>query len=70
MTVAEQITAEEALANTLEQYAGKWVAVRAHEVVAAADSLHELGTLLATEVGEEEVEVFEVASEPHAACFF
>jgi hypothetical protein len=71
MTIAEQISAEEALANTLTQYAGQWVAVCNHEVIEAALTLEELESLLEqSEEDTSEVEVFEVAEDPHAACFF
>jgi hypothetical protein len=62
----EQIRAEEKLAGHLQDYAGQWVAVHEHKVVASADSLDDLLKL----VDPEEVEVFEVAKEQSTACFF
>jgi hypothetical protein len=67
MTVAEQISAEEALANKLEQYAGDWVAVRDHEIVASDTSLE--GLLEQVERISEEVEVFQAAADS-SACFY
>ncbi len=67
MTVAEQVSAEEALAATLDQYAGRWVAVRDHHVVADDESLE---GLLEQVEEQEAVEVFQVSLTPHAACFF
>ena len=68
MTVAEQIAAEHNLGTRLDQYAGQWVAIRDHEVVVAAATLGEL----LEQIGEEgnEVEILQVARNPHAACFF
>lgn len=67
MTVAEQIAAEHSLGTRLEQYAGEWVAIRDHEVIASATTLGEL----LEQVGEDtEVEILQVARNPHAACFF
>lgn len=68
MTVAAQISAEEQLAQTLEQFAGRWVAVRDHAVVANSATLE--GLLEQIEEAGEELEVFQVAEDPHAACFF
>jgi hypothetical protein len=67
MTVAEQVAAERTLAHTLDQYSGQWVAVRDHAVVANAATLEELHGQ-----GERQgkVEIFRVATDPHAACFF
>ena len=68
MTVAEQIAAEQVLGHTLEQYGGQWVAIRQHELVASAPSLDKL--LVKVQDQLQEVEVFEVAEDPNAACFF
>lgn len=67
MTVAEQVSAEEELARRLEEHAGRWVAVREHEIVAEDESLE---GLLEQIEEEQDVEVFHVAEDPHAACFF
>ncbi len=61
-----QIRAEKELSERLQAFAGKWVAVRDHAVVAHADSLAEL----LEAVDPDEVEVFEVAEEQATACFF
>jgi hypothetical protein len=68
MTVAEQVAAEHALADTLDQYSGEWVAIRDHEVVASAGTLGELREQI--EAQGDQAEIFRVASHPHAACFF
>ena len=69
MTVAEReyIKAEEQLSDALAKYAGMWVAVMGHEVVASAASLEELlGT-----IEPEEVEgVFQVPQGEPSAYFF
>jgi len=67
MTVAEQVQAERRLGGTLDQYPGEWVAVRDHEVVAHASTIE---ALIEQIEASEEVEVFQVAEDPHAACFF
>jgi hypothetical protein len=67
MTVAEQVQAERRLGDTLDQYPGEWVAVRDYEVVAHAGTLE---ALLDQVEDSEAVEVFQVAEDPHAACFF
>ena len=41
-TVADRVNAEKDLARQLEQHAGRWVAVRGHEIVAVADTPKEL----------------------------
>lgn len=68
MTVAEQIAAEEKLGDVLGQYAGKWVAVEDHQVVASADSLEQL----LEQIPEHEVSQVEVfqAAEDSSACFY
>jgi hypothetical protein len=68
MTVAEQVAAERALADTLEQYSGEWVAIHDHVVVASAETLGELREQIEDE--GKKVEIFRVASDPHVACFF
>jgi len=61
------LRAEEVLAKELAEYAGRWVAVSDHRVVASADSL---GDLL-TRVNPEELDrILEVSEEPTAGCFF
>jgi hypothetical protein len=52
MTVAEHnrhIEAERRLAEALERYAGQWVAVRDHEVIAHAATAEKLDERLARE---------------------
>ena len=71
MTVAEvlhrEVQAERALSDALGRYAGRWVAVRDHQVVADAETLPELMEL----IDSDDVEaVFEVAREQATACFF
>jgi hypothetical protein len=67
LAIEQQIKAEEALSEHLDAFAGQWVAVRAHEVVAHADTLN----ALLEEIRGEEVEgVFQVPHERAAACFF
>jgi hypothetical protein len=67
MTVAEQIEAETQLGDALKDYAGKWVAVREHVVVAHADTLK----ALLEQIAEQEVEaVLEVPEDHTAVCFF
>jgi hypothetical protein len=61
------LLAEATLAKELGQYAGEWVAVREHGVVAHARTLQELRE----QIGEQEVEgVFKVPEGDPAACFF
>lgn len=61
------IQAEEKLATDLMKYAGKWVAVRHHTVVASAPTLKELRE----QIKEEEVEdAFEVPEGDGTVCFF
>ena len=72
LTVAEvlhqQVLAEKELSRDLEHYAGEWVAVRDHKVIAHAPSLEDL----AAQVDDlESVDaVFEVPEGEYAACFF
>jgi hypothetical protein len=65
----QQVTAERDLSKRLLEYAGEWVAVREHKVVAHAPSLEQLMELVGDKP-EETVEVFEVSTEPEAVCFF
>jgi hypothetical protein len=67
MTVAERIQAEEGLRDALRQYAGEWVAVRDHELIAHAQSLEELLGQVAEQQGQ--VEIFQ-AAEDDFACFY
>lgn len=72
MTVAEMnkaIEAERKLGLSLDQYAGQWVGVCDHEVVAHAATLEELSEQLEAS-GKTEVEVIQVSKDPGAACFF
>ena len=69
MSVLEQeIQAEKVLAGELEKYAGEWVAVRQHEVLAHAGSLEEL----LEQIKKEQAEVDGVFQVPESgfACFF
>jgi Family of unknown function (DUF5678) len=68
MTVAERIQAEEALGRALDAYAGEWVAVLEHSVIAHAPTLDEL--LEQIKGQEEKVEVFRVSEDRGTACFF
>ena len=63
MTVAEQIAAETELNDRLAEYAGRWVALRDHKIVAVADTLKDLQD-------STEIEVVQVADDPHVACFY
>jgi hypothetical protein len=61
-----QVEAERELAVTLDDYAGAWVAVREHLVVAHAETL----SALLEEIDPDSVEgVFQV-TEQGTACFF
>jgi hypothetical protein len=61
------LRAEEVLAEELAGYAGLWVAVRDHNVVASANSLGEL----VDRVNPEGLDrILEVSKEPTAGCFF
>jgi hypothetical protein len=66
----QQVKAERDLSKRLLKYAGEWVAVRNHEIVAHAPTLEELMELVRETQQEEAVEVFEVSSEPESVCFF
>jgi hypothetical protein len=61
------LRAEEVLAEELAGYAGLWVAVRDHSVVASANSLGELVNLVNPEGLDR---ILEVSTEPTAGCFF
>ncbi len=72
MTVAEinkALEAERELGVSLGQYAGEWVGVCDHEIVANAATLGELVEQLEAS-GKTEVEVIQVPQDPGAACFF
>jgi putative hemolysin len=72
MTVAEinkALEAERELGVSLDQYAGEWVGVCDHEIVANAATLGELVEQLEAS-GKTEVEVIQVPQDPGAACFF
>ncbi len=68
VTVAEQIAAETELNDRLAEYAGRCVALRDHKIVADADTLREL--LDQTKDQSAEIEVVQVADDPHVACFY
>ena len=72
MTVAEinkALEAERELGLTLDDYAGQWVGVCDHEVVASAATLGELVERIEAS-GKTEVEVIQVPEDTSAACFF
>lgn len=62
-----EVQAERELSESLGDYVGKWVAVRDHKVISAADTPSEL---LETVVGKEVDGVYQVLDEQTAACFF
>jgi hypothetical protein len=65
-SIDQQVEAEEQLRSRLHEYAGKWVAVRDHEIVTDAESA---GALL-EKVGAEDIDgIFEVPAKG-AVCFF
>jgi hypothetical protein len=72
MTVAERnrsLDAERALGVALEDYAGQWVGVVEHAVMASAPTLEQLVEQIeAQEI--QEVDVFRVPEESSSACFF
>lgn len=62
-----QVEAEEALRHRLADFAGEWVAVRDHQVVAHALT----ATALLEKVNAKEIEgIFQVPKDKDAACFF
>jgi hypothetical protein len=65
-----QVAAERELSERLRQHAGEWVAVRNHKVVEHAPTLEELMEKVRGTQQEEEVEVFEVSTEPESVYFF
>ena len=66
-TIDQQVAAEQRLAARLGEYAGKWIAVRDHDVVRSANTLDDLFDGL----GETEVEgVFRVPEGKGTVCFF
>ncbi len=72
MTVAEinkALKAERELGTILNDYAGKWVGVSEHEVVASAVTLGELVEQIEAS-GKTDVEVIQVPEDTSAACFF
>ena len=68
MSIAEEVAAEEVLSSSLGQYAGRWVGVFNHRVVADAATLDDLLTVISAH--PEETEVFQVAEDPYAICCF
>lgn len=71
MSVLEQeIVAEQALAEALSEYAGHWVAVSHHEVVAHAATLKELREQIGPAKVTDVEGVFQVPEGDPAACFF
>ena len=62
----EQLEAERELSRRLGDYVGRWVAVRAHEVVAEADTLEEL----LKRMPEDAEAVLQVEERSGAAAFF
>jgi len=62
----QAIAAEAELAKRLREYAGEWVAVRNHEVVAYAPTLEELMEKVHGAGQEASVEVFEVSDDPES----
>lgn len=61
-----EVRAEKRLSKRLDDFAGEWVAVQDHKVVAHAPTLDKLMEL----IGDEAAEVFEVSAEEGAVCFF
>ena len=66
----QAIAAEGELAKRLREYAGKWVAVRNHEVVAYAPTLEELMEKVHGTGQEASVEVLEVSKDPDTVLLF
>jgi hypothetical protein len=67
VTVAEQIAAETELNDRLAAYAGRWVALRDQEIVADAATLKDLHAQIEDST---EIEIVQVADDPHLACFY
>jgi hypothetical protein len=69
MTAAEAVQAERKLSDSLEAFAGEWIAVVDHEVVANDKQLERL----LDKVEQDTLEVatvFQVPQDHGAACFF
>lgn len=63
----EEVRAEEVLSQRLGEYAGEWVAVRNHKVVAHKETLN----ALMDEIDANQVEgIFQVPEDKNAPCFF
>lgn len=69
MTVAELVQAEKQLGDSLEAYAGEWVAVVDHVVIAHDADLESLLEQAEPETLEVAT-VFQVPQDHGAACFF
>jgi putative hemolysin len=72
MTILEidkALEAERELGLALDDYAGQWIAVCDHNVVASAATLGELVEQIEAS-GKTEVEVVQVPEDTRAACFF
>jgi hypothetical protein len=69
MTVGEQVEAERHLSESLEQYAGQWIAVVDHDVQGSADSLNDLLEQIPKETLAHAT-VFQVPEDGGAACYF
>lgn len=69
MSVTEIASAEDRLADELQDYEGEWVAVRDHKVVERAGTLHEL--LALTKERRLAVDTcFEVVADDDTICLF
>jgi hypothetical protein len=68
MSVEDQIRAEEALGFELVQYAGKWVAVQDHKVVASEETLRTLVDRLNGQ--RDTAEIFRVREDPTTPCHY
>lgn len=66
-TLQREIAAEQALGGTLERFAGSWVALREHQVVADAPTLDEL---LRKIEGMPVEGVMQVPTDHDTVCFF
>lgn len=66
-TLKREIAAEEALGGALEQFAGSWVALRGHQVVADAATLD---ALLRKIEGIAVEGVMQVPTDHDTVCFF